>query len=699
MNKNKNISNLLQRNIGEIQVNVTEKDVFTSFEFHSFMNAIVFSLTEQMCQLDIVYDPQNKDVAYTNGDKIFLNAANELSSGYVALETKAACLAGIVAHECAHKLYLDFDRMKKANQEMLHGYMYNGVSVANSPLTPEEAQWKDGLETALQNPAFRDVMRTIYHHIDNIVADAHDEASLCRDFDGIGPYGLKFSTDALRRELPPLEELEKQEPLTVAFQLMLEFARYREIIALSQKTTDENEVAQAVISLSPILDEARRTDNYDSRASLINRCILHLWPYIEDVANEQQNQGGGIDDNNASNGNGHNNASNPPQQGNGDSQGAPLQLTPEILQKIKQQLEQGSQGGTATPKGSNAQQPQMPSAKQQNETGSESEGNDAGQGNTQAEEKLKELMDQLQKAVKKEKQQKTAEKNAENIQTATFNAEVNAASQTSPHKGRPVSVHRESNITDADKRQYDSIYAEVKQCSQQMQKKVATILEDLREGSVEHHRSYGKLVEARDGYRPDGKFFAKKKLPQEMPDMAVAVLMDQSGSMYGERINTAIKAAILLDDFATGLNLPVMVAGHNTATCNGTDIYVHTMFDRLSDRDKYRIVKAKADGSNRDGMAINIIVDQLYKRPEDVKMLVIISDGQPNANCYGGADAEKDIQAIIAKARTKGVQVFAAAIGSDKEKIERIYGEGFLDVSDLASLPKTMARLISKRII
>lgn len=50
-------------------------------------------------------------------------------------------------------------------------------------------------------------------------------------------------------------------------------------------------------------------------------------------------------------------------------------------------------------------------------------------------------------------------------------------------------------------------------------------------------------------------------------------------------------------------------------------------------------------------------------------MLVIISDGQPNANCYGGADAKKDIQEIIAKARTKGVQVFAAAIGSDKEKL------------------------------
>ncbi len=94
-----------------------------------------------------------------------------------------------------------------------------------------------------------------------------------------------------------------------------------------------------------------------------------------------------------------------------------------------------------------------------------------------------------------------------------------------------------------------------------MQRKIGAILADLREGGIDHHRAYGKIVEARDGYRPDGKFFAKKKLPKELPDMAVAVLLDQSGSMNGDRIKTAIKAAVLLDDFATGLGLPVMIAG------------------------------------------------------------------------------------------------------------------------------------------
>ena len=62
-------------------------------------------------------DLSNKDVAYTNGSMIFLNTANELSSGYVTLNAKAACLAGIIAHECAHKLYLDFDGIQEAHKK------------------------------------------------------------------------------------------------------------------------------------------------------------------------------------------------------------------------------------------------------------------------------------------------------------------------------------------------------------------------------------------------------------------------------------------------------------------------------------------------------------------------------------------------------------------------------------------------------
>ena len=86
------------------------------------------------------------------------------------------------------------------------GYIFEGIS-DNVPLTPDEQHWRRSLETAMQTPAFRNVLITIYHQLDNIVADAHDETSLCRDYNGIGVKGLQFSSDALRREMKPLEEM------------------------------------------------------------------------------------------------------------------------------------------------------------------------------------------------------------------------------------------------------------------------------------------------------------------------------------------------------------------------------------------------------------------------------------------------------------------------------------------------------------
>jgi len=42
--------------------------------------------------------------------------------------------------------------------------------------------------------------------------------------------------------------------------------------------------------------------------------------------------------------------------------------------------------------------------------------------------------------------------------------------------------------------------------------------------------------------------------------------------------------------------------------------------------------------------------------------------------------------------------MFAAAIGSDKENIERIYKDGFLDITDLNQLPVNLTRLIMRYI-
>lgn len=86
---------------------------------------------------------------------------------------------------------------------------------------------------------------------------------------------------------------------------------------------------------------------------------------------------------------------------------------------------------------------------------------------------------------------------------------------------------------------------------------------------------------------------------------------------------------MLVYDFATELHIPVQVSGHTTD--GGRVIYqVFSDFERVSSRDREGIAAMRAMNCNRDGMALEIAGKLLESRSENYKLLIIISDGQPN---------------------------------------------------------------------
>ena len=105
-----------------------------------------------------------------------------------------------------------------------------------------------------------------------------------------------------------------------------------------------------------------------------------------------------------------------------------------------------------------------------------------------------------------------------------------------------------------------------------------------------------------------------------------------------------------------------------------------------------------ARSGNRDGAALRYVAERLMTRDEETKLLILISDGQPASRDYYGTDAEADLRGIKREYTNKGVTMFSAAIGDDKERIERIYQDGFLDITDLQILPMNLTRLISRYI-
>lgn len=60
--------------------------------------------------------------------------------------------------------------------------------------------------------------------------------------------------------------------------------------------------------------------------------------------------------------------------------------------------------------------------------------------------------------------------------------------------------------------------------------------------------------------------------------------------------------------------------------------------------------------------------------------------------------AKRDLKSVKERLEKQGVVFLAAAIGDDKENIQEIYGNAFLDISDLKKLPEKLTKEVLKRI-
>ena len=69
---------------------------------------------------------------------------------------------------------------------------------------------------------------------------------------------------------------------------------------------------------------------------------------------------------------------------------------------------------------------------------------------------------------------------------------------------------------------------------------------------------------------------------------------------------------------------------------------------------------------------------------------------QPADTGYRGTEAEADLRGIKKEYARQNIVLFAAAIGEDKDAIQRIYQEGFLDITRLDDLPKNLTLLVKQ---
>ena len=264
------------------------------------------------------------------------------------------------------------------------------------------------------------------------------------------------------------------------------------------------------------------------------------------------------------------------------------------------------------------------------------------------------------------------------------------------HQGVSKTVHRMAEVDDCLMEQYDKISNDLIRISKQLQKSVTQQLKDSRRGGKQTSLLMGRRLDTHALCRRDGRVFYKNALPNDTPALSVGLLLDESGSMCSDdRATYARATAIILYDFCQALGIPITVYGHSTDV-GGVSLYSYAEFDAIDQNDRYRMMDISARGSNRDGAALRYVAELLAARHEDVKLLILVSDGQPADFGYMGTAAEEDLRGIKQEYQRKGILFVAAAIGSDKENIERIYGDSFLDITDLNKLPVKLAGIIKR---
>ena len=266
------------------------------------------------------------------------------------------------------------------------------------------------------------------------------------------------------------------------------------------------------------------------------------------------------------------------------------------------------------------------------------------------------------------------------------------------HNGVNMTVHRICEVEPELRDEYDEVADDLLHISHQLQKSVTQKLEDSRRGGKQTSLLMGRRLDAHAIARLDGRVFCKNALPNEAPALSVGLLLDESGSMCScDRATYARATAIILYDFCRALDIPIMVYGHSTSS-GCVDLYSYAEFDAIDRDDRYRLMDISSRGSNRDGAALRYVAEQLAKRTEDVKILMLVSDGQPADSGYYGTAAEEDLRGVKQEYQRKGILFVAAAIGADKDNIERIYGDSFLDITDLNKLPVKLAGIIKRYI-
>lgn len=598
---------------------------------------------KRKAKVNLIYETHLERVAWTDGREIYINAANPLTKAFSSLEMKATSITGLLFHEIGHVNYSDCDKRVLYGEGIREGILY--PCLPNARTRKEEAALEE-LKACLEKKDQNEI-GVIYDaalDLHNILEDIYIEARMCAQFGGIVKQSL-FTCRQRETETTISVSRMMQKGLSEWCIMRNVILQYLSCGQVNDWEGDGKMYLEQLKNCQDIIDRAVVSTDVDARFKASNQILLKLWPMIMQ----------------------------------------------EFIDQNRKKRERPEYEGTCRKK------------KWENTCGADDPGLKV---------KISEAMEALQKGGSDEKHAETiravnkirkdiadeaAKESIEGEIARLAEQKVRETDFTQAHAGVEINVTRMSVEQDGI-RKYERLKTDVQESVGRMIYRLEPVLmrcQDRPERGMPH----GKRIDTKHLYRQDHRIFRNRNKPGETKNTVIAIMLDESGSMEGERIVWGRMLALIIYEFCQRMGIPILIAGHSTMlhgdNAQSVEIYTYAEFDSIDQKDRYRLMGIQARGNSRDGAVLRYVGARLEERTEKQKILFVVTDGNPLALGYAGETAHNDVRKTKKELEKKGICVVAAAIGDDREDIRNIYGESFLNISDLKRLPDTVAALIA----
>lgn len=254
----------------------------------------------------------------------------------------------------------------------------------------------------------------------------------------------------------------------------------------------------------------------------------------------------------------------------------------------------------------------------------------------------------------------------------------------------------------------------------QLRKAYMNIYNKYRLNINSYNGRFAQILKAQVSYREDKYKFGSGILstrlgdPQkrywyrnvngiDVPEMAILLLIDGSGSMHGMRQKSAMTSAVILHEVLKQQGILHAIVEHRAGfTEPEIDVNILVNFN-AREEEKYNLMQSGAGGDNRDALALYWAERYIHRQSHaDSRIIIVISDGVPahDYDDYYPPVSTKDTANAVRKIMKRGTDIIAISLDDNGsyvcyDQLKEIY-PNLIACNDLNRLTGQLLGLIAK---